>query len=164
MRAACFSGHRPDKLPFLLSVDHPQRTQLARGVERAVADACAEGIGEFICGMAHGFDLFCAGLVLDMRRDGRIPAGVRLVCALPFRGHAYAGEWGKLHTRSLAVCDESFAVSDGYVPGCYHARNRAMVDRSEALICCHDGSEGGTSYTVEYARKKGLRVVNCAAK
>ena len=41
-----------------------------------------------------------------------------------------------------------------------HERNRFMADNSDVLIAVYDGSEkGGTAYTVNYAKKKGLDVI-----
>ena len=41
-----------------------------------------------------------------------------------------------------------------------HQRNRYMVDRSSLLIAAYDGTAGGTRYTVEYARSRGLQIIN----
>ena len=38
-------------------------------------------------------------------------------------------------------------------------RNRYLVDHANFLIAVYDGKPGGTQYTVEYARKKGLEIV-----
>jgi hypothetical protein len=38
-----------------------------------------------------------------------------------------------------------------------------MVDKSSKLICYYDGSGGGTGYTVEYAKKRSVQVVNLYA-
>ena len=45
--------------------------------------------------------------------------------------------------------------------GATFIRNRQIVDGCDTLICYYDGRKtGGTKYTVEYARKKGVNVVN----
>ena len=41
-------------------------------------------------------------------------------------------------------------------------RNRHLVDNSSVCICYLTESTGGTAYTVEYARKSGLTIVNLA--
>ena len=43
-----------------------------------------------------------------------------------------------------------------------HRRNRHLVDHSGTCICYLTRSTGGTAYTVDYARKKGLRIINVA--
>ena len=42
------------------------------------------------------------------------------------------------------------------------ARNRHLVDHSGTCICYLTRSAGGPAYTVDYARKKGLRIINLA--
>lgn len=41
-------------------------------------------------------------------------------------------------------------------------RNRHLVDNSSVCICYQTKETGGTAYTVEYARKHGLRIINLA--
>ena len=50
-----------------------------------------------------------------------------------------------------ALCNYRTVVQERYDPGCMHRRNRYMVDHSQLLIAVHDGSSGGTRYTIEYA-------------
>jgi uncharacterized phage-like protein YoqJ len=38
-------------------------------------------------------------------------------------------------------------------------RNRYMVDHSSVLIAVFDGVLGGTMQTINYARKKGLEII-----
>ncbi|MCL2883887.1 MAG: hypothetical protein FWF49_00185 [Oscillospiraceae bacterium] len=42
------------------------------------------------------------------------------------------------------------------------ARNRALVDHSDVCVCFLNKSTGGTAYTVKYAQKKGLSIINLA--
>ena len=39
-------------------------------------------------------------------------------------------------------------------------RDRYMVDHASLLIAAFDGSPGGTRYTVEYAMRRGLEIVD----
>lgn len=50
-------------------------------------------------------------------------------------------------------------VSREYTPDCMHRRNRHLVDHSGTCICYLTRSTGGTAYTVDYARKRGLRII-----
>ncbi len=47
---------------------------------------------------------------------------------------------------------------------CIVKRNRHLVDYSSACICYLNKSTGGTAYTVEYAKKRGLQIINLAEK
>ena len=43
---------------------------------------------------------------------------------------------------------------------CMQRRDRYMVDHAALLIAAFDGSPGGTRYTVEYAMRRGLEIVD----
>ena len=76
----CFTGHRPDKLPWGTDERDPRCTALKRRLTDAIAAACAAGSRHFICGMALGSDLYFAEGVLALRQDH---PDVTLECARP---------------------------------------------------------------------------------
>ena len=41
-----------------------------------------------------------------------------------------------------------------------HKRNRHLVDNSSVCVCYLNKENGGTAYTVDYAGKKGLEIIN----
>ena len=43
-----------------------------------------------------------------------------------------------------------------------HKRNRHLVDHSSICVCYLTEDRGGTAYTVNYAKKQGLKVINLA--
>ncbi len=50
-------------------------------------------------------------------------------------------------------------VNDHYFNACMLIRNEYMVNKSDSVIAVWDGvEEGGTWYTVKYARKNGKTV------
>ena len=49
-----------------------------------------------------------------------------------------------------------------YSSGVYYRRNRHLVDNSSVCIAYMNRANTGTSYTVNYAKSKGLEVVNTA--
>lgn len=51
-------------------------------------------------------------------------------------------------------------INDHYLAGCYQVRNEWMVDRSNLVIAVFTGQKSGTKNTVDYAKRKGIRVVN----
>jgi len=60
----------------------------------------------------------------------------------------------------LKAADRIKLISPEYHRGCYHARNRYMVDNADRVIAVYDGSSsGGTAYTVDYARKQGKEII-----
>ena len=60
------------------------------------------------------------------------------------------------------MADRVEQLSPLYDRGCYHVRNRYMVDRSGLCLCYFNHMQGGTAYTVAYAAREGVRLVNLA--
>ena len=58
-----------------------------------------------------------------------------------------------------AQADEVCVFEPVYSGGCMLRRNRAMVDAARRVITVYDGGEGGTAYTVRYARQTGRQIV-----
>ena len=56
----------------------------------------------------------------------------------------------------------SFHWRKNSASSCMQRRDRYMVDHASLLIAAFDGSAGGTRYTVEYAMRRGLDVVDLA--
>ena len=65
--SCCFTGHRPDKLPWGEDESDPRCQRLKRSIAQAVEDAYVSGYRRFITGMARGCDLYFAEAVLDLR-------------------------------------------------------------------------------------------------
>lgn len=66
------------------------------------------------------------------------------------------------YKRILACSDKVVYTSERYYNGCMHKRNRHLVDNSSLCICYLTKQNGGTVYTVKYAKEKGFAVVNIA--
>ena len=56
--SVCFSGYRPEKLPWGEDESDPRCAALKKRLYDAAESACAQGYRHFICGMARGVD-FC---------------------------------------------------------------------------------------------------------
>lgn len=63
----CFTGHRPEKLPWGSDETDPRCAALKEKLRDAVEAAYGEGMRHFICGMARGCDLYFAEAVLALR-------------------------------------------------------------------------------------------------
>ena len=71
----CFTGHRPDKLPWGSRESDPRCLTLKRRLTQAVEGAYTQGMRHFICGMARGTDLYFAEAVLAPVPLRRHPGG-----------------------------------------------------------------------------------------
>jgi len=151
----CFTGHRPEKLPWGYDETDPRCLLLKRKLRDAVEAAYEEGKRHFICGMARGCDFYFAEIVLELRR--RYP-DITMEAAIPCASQSSGWRtqerlrWQQL----VAACDLETLVQEKYTPDCMLRRNRYMVDHSSLVIAVYDGMDGGTRRTLEYALRKGV--------
>ena len=155
----CFTGHRPEKLPWGGREDDPLCLSLKRRMDRTLDTVVRQGYRHFLCGMALGCDLYFGEAVLRLKER---QSGITLEAAIPCP--TQADRWTKRdrarYERILAGCDYQTMVSHRYDPWCMQRRDRYMVDHASMIIAVYDGTSGGTAYTLGYAMRKGLFVVD----
>lgn len=154
----CFTGHRPDRLPWGADEEDPRCLALKDRLADALEEEYRAGTRHFICGMARGADLYFAEAVLALRE--RLP-GVTLECARPCssQAHSWPRDEQARYQSILDLCDFETLVQHHYDRGCMARRNRYMVDHAARLIGVYDGvPKGGTAQTVLYALRKGLHL------
>jgi uncharacterized phage-like protein YoqJ len=155
-KTVCFTGHRPEKLNF--SENDSKYNILLQTINRVISRLYQLGYTRFISGMARGFDTWAAETVCNLKSKNQ---DVKLFCAIPFPNQATS--WRAIDRQrweAIKNCsDGEKIVSTSYNKGCFHARNRYMVDNSDVVVCFYDGSKGGTAYTVDYALKNNKIVV-----
>ena len=155
----CFTGPRPQKLPMGGNEFSAEIAALKTNLRSAIIDAYDEGFRFFISGMAEGFDLFAAETVLELKSEFE---DIALVAALPYSEAAkrHSAKTVKRMNAVLSKSDAIVSVSENYVPGCEHKRNRYMVDNSTRIIGYYSGLSGGTAHCWNYASEKNLELVN----
>ena len=156
--SCCFSGYRPEKLPWGANEADPRCKALKDGILVAAERIYLFGTRHFICGMARGSDMyFCEALFLlrEKRSD------VTLEAAIPYK--AQAANWPEddryRYNGLIGKCDYVTYVSEAYSKNCMLRRNRYMVDNSSVLLAVYDGKPGGTSYTIKYAARRRLDII-----
>lgn len=156
----CCTGHRPQKFPFQYGGNNQQFSaylqELKNTIEKAVTKS---NVTHFISGMALGVDLDFAEFVLNFR-DTKYPE-ITLECAIPCLNQTTKwNECEKLrYNEILRRADTVTLVSEQYDRDCMLRRNRYIVDKSQMIIAVFNGIEqGGTWYTIKYARKKNLTI------
>lgn len=159
-KTLCFSGHRTEKLPK----NEDKFNNLLYALYTEIDKSILEGFNTFIFGACYGFDIICAEQVLLRKQLIRYtdPENIKLIAVVPFEKQA--AKWKEQdrdkYYNILSKCDDVITLSKYYKAGCYHERNRYMVDNSSKLICYYDGSGGGTRYTVEYAMEQKIHIIN----
>ncbi len=155
----CFTGPRPPRLPMNGNEYSIEIAALKTNIRSAVLDAYYDGFRFFISGMAEGFDLFAAEIVLEIKAE---LGDIALVAALPYNDavkHHSAGI-SKRMENILEKADAVISLSEKYVPGCEHSRNRYMVDNSSRIIGYYSGLSGGTAHCWNYAIENAIETVN----
>ena len=144
--SCAFTGHRmlgDDFDPVLL--------------ERVVERLLKRGVDTFYCGMAKGFDLFAAEIVLKFKDR----YGAKLICCIPYSGQAdyFSAADKERYENILEYCERKIVFSEKYNRWCMHARDRFMAENSGTVVCYLRRSAGGTYYTVKYARSLGDKII-----
>lgn len=144
------TGHRPPKLGGYGNDTFAGLTGLARDMLEEMAP------DRVISGMALGWDQALAWAA----EQECIP----FVAAIPFRG--YCDRWpasSKDRYESLlsSASEVEYVCEPGYAPWKMQKRNEWMVDKCDVLLAMWDGSTGGTANCIDYARRRGTRIVNC---
>lgn len=155
----CFTGHRPGKLPWGYCEKDPRCLQLKRRMADAIEAAYEAGYRHFLCGMAQGCDLYfceCALALRQLHPDLVVEAAI----PCPTQADAWPLAQRERYARLVAACDLETVVSQAYSASCMQRRDRYMVDRSSLVIAAFDGSAGGTRYTMEYAMRQRLAVID----
>ena len=150
-KTACFSGHR---------VLYEAKETVEKSLETAIRQSISNGTDTFIAGGAIGVDTIAAQVVIRLR--GEYPY-IRLVLALPCPSEYQTLKWTALqkeeYSEILKQADEVRVLSDSYTRGCMFKRNRYMVDNSGTLIYYLRTDSGGTKYTVDYAKQRGIVLI-----
>lgn len=158
-QTCCFTGHRPEKLPWGTNEADDRCRILKSKLREAIHLAYDMGLRHFICGMARGCDLYFAEEVLALQARG---AEITLEAAIPYP--AQAAHWSEPdRSRWQAVvdaCDLETVVQSHYSRSCMLRRDKYMVDHSALLIAVFSGERGGTSYTIDYAIKQRLSIID----
>ena len=152
-KTCCFTGHR--------NLSSGEKLKVAVRLHRVIEEKIKAGVVFYGAGGALGFDTLAAQTVLEMKKE--YPQ-LRLILVLPCENQTrgWCGEDIAVYEDIKCRSDKVVYVSREYTPDCMHRRNRHLVDHSGTCICYLMKNTGGTAYTVDYARKKGLRIINLA--
>lgn len=154
---ACFTGHRSQKLPWKFNEQDERCLKVRATTKSKIETAINNGYKYFISGMALGFDMICAELVLELKK--KYPQ-IKLVCAIPCKNQPKL--WNtvqkKRYKNILKKADIIRYLSNEYTDRCMLERNNYMINNSSLVIALFDGKYGGTSFTLRKAKDKGLRL------
>lgn len=165
IKKCCFTGYRPAKFPFSLNREDAEYKKFENALVEEILSLVGSGCRIFYSGMAMGFDIIAAELVLMLKRAYGY-SDIKLICVLPFldQCESFTSFWKKRFYSVLDLCDEKIVLADEYFSGCYQNRNVYMVNNSDAVLTWYDGKAGGTRNTLEYAAKTQKYIINTCNK
>lgn len=155
-KTACFTGHRPEKLPDI-GAENDKRDRIIKSMlYKEIYDAANCGFDTFITGMQRGIDLWAGEMVLDLAASRPL----HIIAVLPYRdmgkNFKCADKW--IFGRIMKNADKVVVISEKYTRSCMSERNRFMVDNSSLLIAAVADEKSGTGQTIRYGEKKGLEI------
>jgi uncharacterized phage-like protein YoqJ len=153
--AVCFTGHRKLKNSFAVR----------EAAEKEIIRLVKGGAQEFYIGMAEGFDLLVGEIIVNLKwKYPHIKLYSVLPCHPEYQTENMSTEDLILYMYVLSRADGEVLLSNKYYSGCFHARNRFIVEKSDLCVCYLTKKSGGTAYTVKKAQEKGIKVINIADK
>lgn len=152
-KTCCFTGHRKIPSESLPAISRKLKETLIFYIEN--------GYRYFGAGGALGFDTLAAQTVLLLKQHY---PWIKLILVLPCKDQAkrWSAQEIEEYERIKSSADKVVYTSEHYYSGCMHKRNRHLVDNSSLCVCYLTERTGGTAYTVEYAAKNNLTVINVA--
>ena len=148
----CFTGNRPASLPWKHNENCDMFKEFRVNMKFLLEELVKKGVKKFISGMAMGFDIIMAEIVLELKAD----YAIELEGALPCIGQEdkWSSVYKARYQEILKRLDKVTLVSNSrYFDGCFHVRNHYMVDNSSLVIAGSFKSGGGTASTIQYAKK-----------
>ena len=113
---------------------------------------------EFLVGREGEFDILAASVVKRVKKQMDY-ANCSLIWVLPYMKAEFRdNEKNYLeYYDDVEVCEQS---AKAHFKSAMQIRNRAMVDRSDLVICCIQHKSGGAYKTVQYATKQNKNIFN----
>ena len=143
-----FFGHRLIEHPF----------EIEKHLEKIIRELIqSKEYVEFLVGRNGEFDQLVSSTIRRIKKTVD-DANSALVLVLPYLTAEYINN----KTSFENYYDEIEVFESGHFRSAFQQRNRAMVDRSDLVICCIERDEGGAYKAVRYAQKTNKKVMNVA--
>lgn len=158
-KTVCFTGHRPQSIPYLWDESSSQSLLLRRKIKKEMLYLIEnENVTHFISGMAPGVDMIAAEIVLELKQQY---SHITLECALPCETQAsrWSEKYRERYLKIIEMSDKETLLQTHYTADCMHKRNRYMVDKSDYVIAVWNGGPSGTGKTVMYAKENNKQII-----
>ncbi len=153
-QTCCFTGHR--------TIPTEQYEPLKERLTATIKSLIGQDVLYYGAGGALGFDTLAAQCIIEQRENN---PSIKLILVLPC--YSQAKKWRvedqQTYEAIKAQADKIVYTSKEYTRDCMYRRNRHLVDYSGICVCYKTKDSGGTAYTVDYATRQGLEIINLAA-
>ncbi len=154
----CFTGHRPQALPWGARESDPRCLLLKQELSARLEGVYEAGWRHFLCGMALGCDMYFAEAVLALR-EKRADVTLEAVIPCGSQPDKWPAAQRSRYNSLIDRCDRVTVLQIHYTPDCMQRRNQYMVDHAALLLACYNGYPGGTQNTLLYAQRQGLQTI-----
>lgn len=146
---------------FTVSFFGHRQIENALDVERKLEAKISELIKtkqyvEFLVGREGEFDILAASVVKRVKKQMDY-GNCSLVLVLPYMKAEFRDNEKDFldYYDDVEICEQS---AKAHYKSAMQIRNRAMVDRSDLVICCIQHKSGGAYKTVKYAEEQGVGI------
>ena len=157
-KTVAFTGYREDKIK--ISTNNPDICHIIKiKLREKLLDLYNNGYTTFLSGMAEGFDMIAADVVLDLKKEY---SDIALVSVIPFTGQtlSFTPQQTEHHNDILNNCDSKIILYEHYFKGVFFLRNDFLINNCSYLVTYYDGQKGGTQYTNGKAKKNLIPIIN----
>lgn len=147
----CFTGHR--------DIDTDNINKIENKLNILIQKLVDKGIHTYYTGGAYGFDEIAALAVLNAKKAN---PQIKLILVIPCKDQTKYWQKSSIEKYNWIKNNASnvIVLSQNYYRGCMQLRNRYLVNHSDICVCYLKKDNGGTAYTVNYAKKKGIKIIN----
>ena len=151
-QSVTFTGHR--------FIPYGKLSILKVALKSIILELYAKGYNNYYCGMAMGFDLLSAEVILSLKTEYK---ELRLIVVVPYcnQDERFSFADKRRYRSILNRADGTIILREDYCQGCLLRRNDYMLAHSNQVIAYFDGeNKGGTFYTCRNAQAEGMPVIN----
>ena len=159
-KVCSFTGHRPDKFNFKYNENDVECIMLKSKLIQEIERLYFQGFKLFLTGCAMGVDIWCAEIVLDLKRKFN---DIELYCIIPFekQSEKWKQEYKLRYNYILENCTRQILLQKEYTKDCYLKRNKFLIDKANVIIGVYDENHlsSGTKNTLNYALNMNKKII-----
>lgn len=151
--SVCFTGHR--------TISHNKLQAVKENLHTTIIELYKEGHRTFLCGMAIGFDLLAAEILIDLKVTYK---DIIIIACIPFIGQErrFSPTDQERYNKVVQEADSKIIIAQTFSKQSYILRNLYMLEHSSIVIAYFDTNikKGGTFFTYNKALTMGKEVRN----